>query len=90
MADGTARVFEGFYPPLGSWFEVRVHPSADGLAIFFIDITQRRAIEQALREREGDLNRAQAVAKIGSWRLNVGRNCSGPTKPPIPDPTGTP
>jgi signal transduction histidine kinase/ActR/RegA family two-component response regulator len=74
MAEGTARVFEGFYPPLDSWFEVRVHPSADGLAIFFIDITQRRAVEQAMREREGDLNHAQAVAKTGSWRLNVGRN----------------
>jgi signal transduction histidine kinase len=74
LAEGTARVFEGFYPPLDSWFEVRVHPSADGLAVFFIDITQRRAVAQALRESEADLNRAQAVAKTGSWRLNVARN----------------
>lgn len=30
--------------------------------------------EQALRESEDDLNRAQAVAKIGSWRLDVQQN----------------
>ncbi|HXV19855.1 MAG TPA: ATP-binding protein [Desulfuromonadales bacterium] len=74
LAEGTAKVFEGFYAPFDSWFEVRVHPATDGLAVFFIDITQRRAVQQALQEREEDLNRAQAVAKTGSWRLNVGRN----------------
>ena len=30
--------------------------------------------EEALRESRQDLNRAQAVAHIGSWRLNVQRN----------------
>lgn len=38
------------------------------------DITERKRIEQALRENQMDLNRAQAVAKTGSWRLDVRRN----------------
>ncbi len=38
------------------------------------DITERKRIEQALRESQEDLNRAQAVAHVGSWRLNVRRN----------------
>ncbi len=38
------------------------------------DISERRAAEQALREREEDLNRAQTVAHIGSWRLDVRHN----------------
>jgi PAS domain S-box-containing protein len=38
------------------------------------DITGRKRMEQALRESEEDLNRAQAVAQTGSWRLNVRRN----------------
>jgi PAS domain S-box-containing protein len=35
------------------------------------DITERKWAEEALREAEKDLNRAQAVAQIGSWRLDV-------------------
>jgi len=35
---------------------------------------RHREIEQALRESREDLNRAQAVAHTGSWRLNVLRN----------------
>ncbi len=40
----------------------------------FRDITGRKKVEQALRESERDLNHAQAVANIGSWRLNVHGN----------------
>lgn len=38
------------------------------------DITDRKLMEQALGESEKDLNRAQAVARTGSWRLDVGHN----------------
>jgi PAS domain S-box-containing protein len=38
------------------------------------EITERKEAEQALRESERDLNRAQAVAKTGSWRLDLRRN----------------
>jgi PAS domain S-box-containing protein len=38
------------------------------------DITERKRIEQALRDSQADLNRAQSVAQIGSWRLNIVRN----------------
>lgn len=40
----------------------------------FIDISERKRTEEALRESEEDLNRAQAVAQTGSWRLDVRRN----------------
>jgi PAS domain S-box-containing protein len=35
------------------------------------DITARKEVEQALRESEANLNRAQTVAHIGSWHLDV-------------------
>jgi PAS domain S-box-containing protein len=38
------------------------------------DITKRKRRMKTLRETRLDLNRAQAVSKTGSWRLNVQRN----------------
>jgi len=38
------------------------------------EIEERMRAEQALRESERDLNRAQFVAKTGSWRLDVLNN----------------
>lgn len=36
-----------------------------------VDITQRRAIEQELQRSKINLDRAQKVAKIGSWHINA-------------------
>ena len=38
------------------------------------DITPRKKREETLREAQHDLNHAQAVGKIGSWRLNIRDN----------------
>jgi PAS domain S-box-containing protein len=39
-----------------------------------VDITEYRMAEAALRESREDLNRAQAVGNIGSWRLDIQHN----------------
>lgn len=44
--------FTVFYPPLGTWFEIRAHPFGTGLAVSFRDITEIRAAEAALRQSE--------------------------------------
>ena len=44
--------FESFYPPLNKWFEVRAHPSEEGLAVYFSDVTERRRTVDALRASE--------------------------------------
>jgi diguanylate cyclase (GGDEF)-like protein/PAS domain S-box-containing protein len=38
------------------------------------EIEDRKLIEQDLREREADLRRAQSVAHVGSWHLDVPNN----------------
>ncbi len=38
------------------------------------DITERKRAEEALRQSEANLNRAQEIAHIGSWHLDVEQN----------------
>lgn len=45
-----------------------------GLGTVSAHITRRKQIEEALRDSRRDLNYAQKVAHIGSWRLNVRHN----------------
>ncbi len=52
--------FEVHYPPLGGWYSVHAYPSADGLSVFFSDVTERRRTDERLREaaeRLQDLSR---------------------------------
>ena len=51
-AEGRARHFELYYPPVDRWLEVNAYPSADGLAIYFRDVTERVRAEATLRESE--------------------------------------
>ena len=64
-------LFEEYFPPLDTWFEVRAWPSPDGLSIYFHDITQRRRAqaerEAAIRDRE----RAYAAAEAANTRLSL-------------------
>jgi PAS domain S-box-containing protein len=41
---------------------------------YAIDITERKRAEEALNNSHKDLDHAQAIAHIGSWRLNVQKN----------------
>jgi PAS domain S-box-containing protein len=62
------------------WMISHIYPLKDsnnntvGLATVSTNITERKRIEKALRESQMDLNRAQAVAHVGSWRLDVRNN----------------
>jgi PAS domain S-box-containing protein len=46
----------------------------DYVNVYGVDITERKRAEEALRQHREDLNRAQAVAHTGSWRLDVRGN----------------
>jgi PAS domain S-box-containing protein len=52
MTEREPVTFEEQYPPLNAWFEVRAYPTEGGLAVYFRDVTDRRAYEQRLEHRE--------------------------------------
>jgi PAS domain S-box-containing protein len=80
LQDGREHVAEVHEERMGGDFLVSTTPliAEKGQMIGSVhvarDITTRKKMEQALRESQHDLNRAQVVAKTGSWRLDVRRN----------------
>ena len=62
------------------WFRIKGSPIYDesGQLIRWVgtctDIHEVKLAQEALQESQEDLNRAQAVAHTGSWRLNIQRN----------------
>ncbi|WP_369135892.1 SpoIIE family protein phosphatase [Modestobacter sp. I12A-02662] len=49
VATGRPATVEAFYPhPLNAWFEVQAIPTADGLAMYFADVTARRFAQERL------------------------------------------
>jgi len=51
----TPILFEDYYAPFERWFENRIYPSKDGLAIFFTEITERKRAEEELRASQRNL-----------------------------------
>lgn len=69
-ADGTTR-----------WFSVNAQPVHDeegeeplAAVISFVDVSEQRAAERELRQREAQLNAAQQIAHLGSWRWDLSSN----------------
>ena len=61
-ASGEPAAFDAYYPqPLNAWFEVRAWPSPDGLAVYFLDITDRRAAQEAAQRA---ITRAGLMARV--------------------------
>ncbi|MEW6101048.1 MAG: PAS domain S-box protein [Candidatus Omnitrophota bacterium] len=51
-----------------------VDPAVNGISINIADITERKQVEQTLRESEQRLKRSQEIAHLGSWELDVVNN----------------
>jgi diguanylate cyclase (GGDEF)-like protein/PAS domain S-box-containing protein len=50
MATNASVSFEEHYAPLNLWTEIRAYPSEEGLAIYFLDISQRKATEAEIHK----------------------------------------
>ncbi len=49
------------------WLDLRLFPSAQGLALFFRDVTGQRAAEQRLHQAESNARLALDAARLGTW-----------------------
>jgi PAS domain S-box-containing protein len=59
---GQQVTFEAYYPaPLDAWFEVRAWPGPDGLSVYFLDVSPRRA---AQARADAAIRRSRLVADV--------------------------
>jgi PAS domain S-box-containing protein len=70
MATQQPIQLEEFYPPWNRWFENRIYPSSQGLAIFFQDITFRKQAELALQEVKDTLEKTVQERTLELQNLN--------------------
>jgi diguanylate cyclase (GGDEF)-like protein/PAS domain S-box-containing protein len=56
--------FEDFYPLIGKWLEVRAYPFAEGLAVYFRDVTERRKSQEQLMLLETSISRLNDIVVI--------------------------
>ena len=66
--------FEEYYEPLQLWLEVRAHPTPDGLAVYFRDITERHRARAALVESEERFKHVASATNDAIWDWDVKRN----------------
>ncbi|HVM46164.1 MAG TPA: PAS domain S-box protein, partial [Candidatus Thermoplasmatota archaeon] len=52
LAEGASTELEDYYPDHDAWYAVKAYPSAEGLSVFFQNVTERKRAERELRESE--------------------------------------
>ncbi|MBN3883162.1 MULTISPECIES: PAS domain S-box protein [unclassified Nostoc] len=73
MAEQIPVHFEYHYylpPKYDLWLEIHAYPCEDGLDIFFRDISQRKQVEQTLREKEERLRLANERFELAASAVN--------------------
>jgi len=71
---GTPARFETHFTPFDRFYDISVVPfGTRQFATIFLDISERRRSERALRESEWYLQRAQHIAHIGSYRFDIAK-----------------
>jgi PAS domain S-box-containing protein len=70
---GRERVFESYYPPFQAWYEVRAWPGPDGLSVYFLDVTERRAAQESARRSAQRLALVAEATSVMSDALITGQ-----------------
>ena len=74
-ATGEPATFEAHFAPINKDLYITVgSPGLGRFSTVFSDITERKHAEEALRESAAALQKAQAVARVGSWVWHIQTN----------------
>lgn len=71
MQSGEPVTIETYSAIVGAPVEVNIIPRANGLSVYFHDISARRRMERELRERNEILDLAETSAGIGVWDMDM-------------------
>ncbi|MEP6964311.1 MAG: EAL domain-containing protein [Polaromonas sp.] len=64
LASNRRVELEDYYPSLGKWLEMRAYPFAEGLAVYFRDVTERRKSQEQQRLLETSISRLNDIVVI--------------------------
>ena len=64
IATNRQAEFEDYYPGVGKWLEVRAYPFAEGLAVYFRDVTKRRKSQEQMMLLETCISRLNDIVLI--------------------------
>ena len=58
VSSGKAVLFEEYFPFLDTWFDIHIYPSAEGLSVYFHDISERKSQQKKLRQAKEEAEQA--------------------------------
>jgi PAS domain S-box-containing protein len=84
MEEGITTEFETISPVLGTWVAGRAYPSAEGLAVYFQDVTERKQAEEELRRSEQAQRFLAEASNVLSSSLNYRETLSSVARLAVP------
>jgi PAS domain S-box-containing protein len=70
-SEGTSSTTTEYYPDHGRWYEVTTYPAQSGITVYFRNVTQRVAQEDALRESEQRYRALTELSPQMVWMLDA-------------------
>lgn len=70
MREKVVVQFEECYWPLEVWGSIRVYPSADGISVYFVDITEQKKVQEKIYNNEQNLSAIINNTNDAIWSID--------------------
>jgi PAS domain S-box-containing protein len=71
MEKNVAVHFQEYYEALAIWFEVSAYPSANGLSVYFKDVTHRKEAEERIRQSNERFEKVAQATNDAIWDWDI-------------------